>query len=56
MKNGNGLYFFVIEGEIEVAGQKLSKRDGFGIWDTDKVNVKALTTSRVLLMDVPMTV
>ena len=55
-KQGNGMYFFVLEGEIEAEGQKLSKRDGFGIWDTNKVDVKSLTNSRVLLMEVPMTV
>lgn len=55
-KKGNGMYFFVLEGEIEVEGQKLSSRDGFGIWDTHKVQVKSLTNSRVLLMEVPMTV
>lgn len=54
-KSDNGIYFFVLEGEIEVEGQKLSKRDGFGIWNTDKVHVKSLTNSRVLLMEVPMT-
>ncbi len=53
-KRGNGMYFFVLDGEVEVAGQKLSKRDGFGIWDTDKVDVNSLTDSHVLLMEVPM--
>lgn len=55
-QKGNGLYFFVLDGEIEVEGQKLFKRDGFGIWDVDTVNVKTLTDSRILLMEVPMTV
>ena len=50
----NGLYVFVIDGEVEVEGQKLEKRDGFGVWDTDKINLKSLTDSRVLLMEVPM--
>lgn len=53
-KRGNGMYFFVLEGEIQIEGQKLSKRDGFGIWDTQKVRVKSLTNSSVLLMEVPM--
>lgn len=55
-KQGNGMYFFVLEGEIEVEGQKLSKRDGFGIWDIDQVKVKSFSNSRVLLMEVPMSV
>lgn len=50
----NGVYIFVLEGEIEVNGQILSKRDGFGIWDTDSFSLKALSKCDVLLMDVPM--
>ena len=50
----NGVYIFVLEGEIEVEGQILSKRDGLGIWDTDSFSLKALSNCDVLLMDVPM--
>lgn len=54
-KEGNGMYFFILEGKVEVAGQSLSDRDGFGIWDTNLVALHAQTDSRVLLMEVPMT-
>lgn len=50
----NGVYIFVLEGEIEVEGQILSKRDGLGIWDTDSFSLKALSNCDVLLMNVPM--
>jgi len=53
-KEGNGVYAFILEGEVEIDGQKLGKRDGFGIWDTDSFNCKATIDSRVLLMEVPM--
>lgn len=53
-KNGNGAYLFVLEGEVEVEGQSLSKRDGMGIWNTNKLAVKANSDARVLVMDVPM--
>lgn len=53
-KEGNGVYAFILEGEVEIDGQILDKRDGFGIWDTDSFNVTSLTNSRVLLMEVPM--
>jgi len=49
----NGVYIFVLEGEIEVEGQILSKRDGFGIWNTYSFSLKALSNCDVLLMDVP---
>ncbi len=52
----NGLYIFVIDGEVEVEGQKLEQRDGLGVWETNKINLKSITDSRVLLMEVPMQV
>ncbi|MCB0555970.1 MAG: pirin family protein [Phaeodactylibacter sp.] len=53
-KAGNGLYAFVLEGDITIDGQTLNRRDGFGVWDTDKVSVKANSDAEVLLMEVPM--
>ena len=53
--SANGVYVFVLEGDIEVNGQQLNKRDGFGIWETEKIEIKSNTASRVLLMEVPMT-
>ncbi len=55
-KSGNGLYLFVIDGEVEVAGQVLGTRDGFGLWNTDEITLKAAKDSKVLLMEIPMTV
>jgi quercetin 2,3-dioxygenase len=53
-KNGSGVYAFVIEGDVTMNGQKLNKRDGLGIWDTDKVFISADSQAEVLLMEVPM--
>ena len=53
-KTGNGVYLFVLEGEVKVGDQELSKRDGYGIWDTSSFNLTASAESRVLLMEVPM--
>ena len=50
----NGMYIFVLEGQVEVEGQTLSRRDGFGIWDTSEIRIKALQGAELLLMDVPM--
>lgn len=54
-KPGNGIYAFVLEGEVELAGQRLNKRDGFGIWDVQEVTFNSISNSKVLLMEVPMT-
>ena len=50
----NGVYLFVIEGEVEVANTVLSKRDGAGFWDTDSIAIEVLKHATVLLMEVPM--
>jgi len=52
--NGNGVYAFVLEGEVTINGEKLSKRDALGVWDTDKIDITANTNAEVLLIDVPM--
>lgn len=52
---GNGLYVFVLKGELKVIDQVLETRDGFGIWDTDKVILTAQSQTEFLLMEVPMT-
>lgn len=53
-RKGNGVYAFVLEGTVSIEGQALGKRDGFGIWDTDKITIKADSNAKILLMDVPM--
>lgn len=53
-KQGNGVYAFVLEGEAEINGQKLSKRDGLGVTEADKITFRATSDAKVLLMEVPM--
>lgn len=53
-KEGNGVYAFILDGEVEINGQKLEKRDGFGLWEVEDFDFKSLTDSQVLLMEVPM--
>lgn len=53
-KEGNGVYAFVLEGEAEIDGQSLEKRDGLGAWDTNELSIKTKPGTRILLMEVPM--
>ncbi len=53
-KEGNGVYAFILEGEVKINHQLLNKRDGFGIWDTESIEVTAASDARILLMEVPM--
>ena len=50
----NGVYMIVIEGEVEVDNQTLSRRDAIGIWETDNLTIKTKTDAELLLVQVPM--
>ena len=54
-KKGNGVYCFILEGDVNINGQDLNRRDGLGITNTDTFEIKAKTDSEILLMEVPMT-
>jgi len=54
-KEANGVYCFVLEGCFEIEGQKLEKRDGFGISALSSFKIRSLQSqSEILLMEVPM--
>jgi len=53
-KKGNGVYAFVLEGDVKINDQQLNKRDGFGIWDVEAFSLTADSDAEILLMDVPM--
>ena len=54
-KEGNGVYFFVINGSFTVNDQTLNTRDGLGIWDVNQFEIKSNSEeSKVLIMEVPM--
>ncbi|MBK7268320.1 MAG: pirin family protein [Flavobacteriales bacterium] len=53
----NGVYAFVLKGDVTVQGTALNQRDGLGLWDTDAVSVMADSPgAELLLMEVPMQV
>ena len=51
---GNGVYLFVLSGDIKVNDQTLNTRDGYGIWDTESFTITAESNAEFLLMEVPM--
>ena len=54
-KNGNGVYAFVLKGDITIDETVLNERDGLGIWNTDKISIRANSQdAEILLMEVPM--
>jgi len=50
----NGVYIFVISGNITVNGQVLSARDGYGIWTVSEVPITCDADALILVMEVPM--
>lgn len=53
-KKGNGLYAFILKGDLSINGQELNTRDGFGIWNFETLDIKANSDTEILLMEVPM--
>jgi len=50
----NGIYLMVVNGEVEVAGETLKKRDAIGLWDVDQADIKINSDAELLVIDVPM--
>lgn len=50
----NGLYIFIIEGDVTIDGNELNKRDAIGITNVTDVNIITSSSSEILLMEVPM--
>lgn len=54
-KSGDGLYAFVLKGDITIENTALNERDGLGIRNTDKISIVADSPdAELLLMEVPM--
>jgi quercetin 2,3-dioxygenase len=53
-KKGNGVYAFVLDGDIKVGEIELNRRDGLGISESDSITIHANAPSEILLIEVPM--
>jgi redox-sensitive bicupin YhaK (pirin superfamily) len=53
-KKGNGVYAFVLEGDVFINDIFLNRRDGLGISDTEHLTIKSDSSTKLLLMEVPM--
>jgi len=50
----NGVYAFVIDGDIAINGEKLNRRDALGLVDAGELEIKAESEAELLLMEIPM--
>jgi redox-sensitive bicupin YhaK (pirin superfamily) len=53
-RSGNGVYAFILKGDVSINEQPLNTRDGFGIWDIESISIVADSDAEILLMEVPM--
>ena len=51
--SGNCVYLFIVEGQAEVNGEILNKRDALGISETDEFEIKVESDSDLLVIEVP---
>ena len=50
----HGVYVFMIEGEANIAGIPVGRRDGIGLWHTKEIDIEVSQDCHILLMEVPM--
>lgn len=53
-KEGNGVYFFLLKGAIDVAGEELKRRDALGLYEIDEIEIAASQDAELLAIEVPM--
>jgi redox-sensitive bicupin YhaK (pirin superfamily) len=53
-KEGNGVYAFILSGNLTINGQELDTRDALGIQDVNQLAIHTNTAGEILLMEVPM--
>jgi redox-sensitive bicupin YhaK (pirin superfamily) len=53
-KQGNGVYLFVLEGDIMADEFVMNRRDGLGLKNRNRLVLKADTDAEVLVLEVPM--
>lgn len=53
-QEGNGVYAFVLNGNVTINDQPLSARDGFGVWNVENLHIQSDSDAELLLMEVPM--
>jgi quercetin 2,3-dioxygenase len=54
-RKDNGVFCFLLSGEMKINNNLIQKRDAIGLWDLDSIELTSLSdNSEILVMDVPM--
>lgn len=51
---GNGAYVFLIDGEADLDGTLLNRRDAVGVYDTESFEIMVKEDSKILIIEIPM--
>ena len=52
---GNGIYFMLMDGSMEIAGSQLNKKDAVGLWSiSNPIEITVQSPSSLLAIEVPM--
>lgn len=50
----HGVYIFVIDGDVQVTGEELGKRDAIGVWGVDSIELSSTEAASLLLFEVSL--
>lgn len=53
-QKGNGVYLFVLNGQIALCDELLTERDAIGLSGLEEINFKTINACELLLMEIPM--
>ena len=53
-REGNGVYFLVLEGVVTIADEQLQRRDAIGFEDATEIDFEVAEDCQLLVIDVPM--
>jgi redox-sensitive bicupin YhaK (pirin superfamily) len=54
-RKDNGVFCFLLNGEMKIHNNLLQKRDAIGVWDLESIDLVSLSDdTEILVMDVPM--
>lgn len=54
--NNHGVYIFLIDGNIDVENNELTKRDAIGIIETKDISIHVKEDSQILLIEIPLNI
>lgn len=50
----NGVFVFIIEGNVNLGAHTLERRDALGLWDVKEFTLQANENTEILIMEIPM--